>query len=131
LSDKGNECVWSQALRHKSPVPAIAERLKELIKDGRVVMIGPMRQELLSGISDIAQFNRLKDIISSFEDLTIETGHYIKAAEFSNICRNKGVRGSTIDFLICAVAKAENLAIFSTDRDFENFRKHLPVKLLK
>ena len=26
-------CVWSQALRHKDPVPAITERLKELIKD--------------------------------------------------------------------------------------------------
>lgn len=124
-------CVWSQALRHKANITEITDKLKEFIKDGRVVMVGPIRQELLSGISDISQFNRLKDILSAFEDIALETGHFIKAAEFSNICRTKGIQGSTIDFLICAVANIENLIIFTTDRDFENYKKYLPIKLMK
>jgi len=33
------------------------------------VIIGPIRQELLSGISDISQFNKLKDMLSAFEDI--------------------------------------------------------------
>ena len=93
-------------------------------------MIGPIRQELLSGISDVSQFNRLKDIFSAFEDIPLESKHFIKAAEFSNICRKKGIQGSTIDFLICAVANIENLIIFTTDKDFASYRKHLPIKLL-
>ena len=94
------------------------------------MIIGPIRQELLSGISDVSQFNKLKDMLSAFEDIALESKHFIKAAEFSNICRQKGVQGSTIDFLICAVANIENLIVFTTDRDFENYKKHLPIKLL-
>ena len=123
-------CVWSKTLRHKSPNSEITDKIKELIKDGRIVIIGPIRQELLSRISDTSQFNRLKDMLSAFEDITLESKHFIKAAEFSNMCRQKGVQGSTIDFLICAVANIENLIIFTTDKDFENYKKHLPIKLL-
>ena len=124
-------CVWSQVLRRKSPTPELADKLNELIKDGRVVMIGPIRQELLSGISDTSQFKRLKEVFSAFEDIALKTNHFIKAAEFSNICRNKGIQGSTIDFLICAVANIENLIIFTTDKDFENYKKYLPITLIK
>jgi hypothetical protein len=105
-------------------------KIKELIKDGAVAMIGPIRQELLSGISDVSQFNKLKDKLSAFEDISLESAHFVKAAEFSNICRKKRVQGSTIDFLICAVACIENLIIFTTDNDFENYKKYLPIKLL-
>ncbi|MHB8881500.1 MAG: type II toxin-antitoxin system VapC family toxin [Thermodesulfovibrionales bacterium] len=122
-------CVWSVALRHRSPDPEITDKITKLIKDGSVVMIGPIRQELLSGISDTSQFNRLRDILSAFEDIPLESKHFIKAAEFSNICRKKGIQGSTIDFLICAVSAVDNLIIYTTDRDFEHYRKHLPIKL--
>jgi predicted nucleic acid-binding protein len=76
-------CVWSQALRHKSPLPEITVKVEELVKDGRVVMIGPIRQELLSGISNISQFNRLKEKLSAFEDIRLESTHFVKAAELS------------------------------------------------
>ncbi|MCG2721014.1 MAG: PIN domain-containing protein [Thermodesulfovibrionales bacterium] len=123
-------CVWSKALRYKSSDLEIAEKMKALIKNGAVVMIGPIRQELLSGLSSISQFNKLKDILSAFEDIPLESKHFVKAAEFSNICRKKGIQGSTIDFLICAVAHIQNLLIFTTDKDFENYNKYLSIKLL-
>ena len=123
-------CVWSKALRYKSSDPAETDKINELIKNGSVVMIGPIRQELLSGISNISQFNKLKDILSAFEDVPLENKHFIRAAEFSNICRKNGIQGSTTDFLICAVANIENLIIFTTDKDFENYKKYLPIKLL-
>ncbi|TAN43057.1 MAG: PIN domain nuclease [Nitrospirae bacterium] len=123
-------CVWSNVLRHKSSDPAIAEKVIKLIKNGSVVMIGPIRQELLSGISDAAQFSNVKDKLAAFEDIPLESDHFIKAAEFSNTCRKKGVQGSTIDFLICAVSAIENLIVFTTDKDFVNYKKYLPIKLL-
>jgi predicted nucleic acid-binding protein len=122
-------CVWSSALRHRKPNHALESKLKELINDGRVVIIGPIRQELLSGISNEAYFKALKEHLSAFEDIPLVSDYFIKAAEFSNICRKKGVQGSTTDFLICAVACAENMAIFTTDSDFENYKKHIPIRL--
>lgn len=124
-------CVWSQVLRHKNPNLELTKKMKDLINDGRVCIIGPIRQELLSGVPDIKQFNQLKELLSSFEDIPLETEHFLRAAEFTNICRSKGIQGSTIDFLICAVAHSENLMIFTTDNDFENYEKYLSIKLIK
>ncbi|KQC07181.1 MAG: twitching motility protein PilT [Smithella sp. SDB] len=124
-------CIWSQVLRHKSPDTDLAKKLQELVQNSRVAIIGPIRQELLSGISQMKQFNALKETLSSFEDMPLNTEHYEKAAEFCNICRRKGVQGSTIDFLICAVAVMENLIIFTLDKDFENYKKYLPLRLIK
>ena len=124
-------CVWSQTLRHKSPNAELAKKLQDLIRDGRVAIIGPIRQELLSGISIRKRFEQLRDDLSSFEDILLRTEHFEKAAEFSNICKSKGVQGSNIDFLICAVAVLESLPIFTTDKDFANYKKHLPLKLVK
>lgn len=124
-------CVWSAALRQKSPDADLSKKLQELIRNSRVAIIGPIRQELLSGISHPKRFDELKETLSAFEDVSLTTEHYEKAAEFCNICRRKGIQGSTIDFLICAVAVMENLVIFTTDKDFENYSKHLPLKLIK
>ena len=124
-------CIWSQVLRHKSPDTDLARKLQEIIQNARVAIIGPIRQELLSGIAQVKQFNELKETLSSFEDLPLNTVHYEKAAEFSNICRRKGIQGSTIDFLICAVAVMNNLLIFTIDKDFDNYKKYLPLRLIK
>lgn len=41
--------VWSLALRRARPFPAgIVQEFAELVQEGRVVIIGPVRQELLS-----------------------------------------------------------------------------------
>jgi len=124
-------CIWSHVLRHKKADEELTEKLKDLIKDGRVVMIGPIRQELLSGISDPTQFRDLKNKLSSFEDLPLLTAHFEKEAEFSNTCRKKGVQGSTTDFLICAISNLQKLQIFTDDKDFINYKKHLPIQLYK
>ena len=124
-------CIWSQVLRRRYSDEALAERIKDLLRDGRLVMIGPIRQELLSGISDSKQFHELKKILSAFKDIPLSTIHFEKAAEFSNLCRKKGVQGSTIDFLICAIAHLENFVIFTTDKDFEIYKKFLPIGIMK
>ena len=122
-------CIWSQILRHKKPDTELSEKLKDLIKDGRVVMIGPIRQELLSGISEPSQFKQLTEKLSPFEDLPLLSAYFIKAAEFSNICRKKGIQGSTTDFLICAISNLQKLQIYTNDKDFLNYKKYLPIHL--
>jgi len=122
-------CVWSAVLRRKSPDPDLSAKMKDLIEAGRVAVIGPIRQELLSGISDPVQFRKLKSALSGFDDLSLRTEHFEKAAEFGNTCRKDGVQGSSIDFLICAVSAAEGWPVFTTDKDFDTYRKYLPIRL--
>lgn len=125
-------CVWSQALRRNSSKDLIIiKELTELIKDVRVQLIGPIRQELLSGIKSEKQFAELRYYFSAFPDLPIEALDYEKAAEFYNVCRRKGIQGSNTDFLICAVAFHRDFEIFTIDKDFENYQKYISIKLYK
>jgi predicted nucleic acid-binding protein len=122
--------VWSLALRRKqvSEDPAVLE-LRALLQEGRAHLIGPIRQEVLSGIRERPQFDRLRDHLREFPDLPIRTADHERAAEFFNVCRARGVQGSNTDFLICAVAHRYGMAILATDGDFPLFAPHLPIQL--
>ena len=106
--------VWSLAFRRSppdaNPDPAAhhargkVELLRDLVTDGRVILIGAIRQELLSGIKNQAQFLKLRNTMAAFDDLALTREDYERAADYLNTCRSKGVQGSNTDFLICAVA---------------------------
>lgn len=123
--------VWSLALRRRVQVAHETEALSHLIEDGSVSIIGPIRQELLSGISSTVQFEKVKEDLAAFEDTPLSQEHFELAAEFSNKCRKHGIQGSHTDFLICAVARLEKQAIYSADRDFDHYAKHLPITLFR
>ena len=122
--------IWSLVLRRKKRQRSSAsENILKLIDESRVVILGPIRQEILSGIKDRKQFNLLKEYLKAFPDLLIETKDYELAAEFFNICRAKGIQGSNTDFLICATAVNNNYSIYTLDKDFSLFKKYLPIIL--
>ncbi len=126
--------VWSLALRRQRPKAKeqiLIDELSELIRELRAVLIGPVRQEVLSGIPDPAKFEVVKQHLEAFDDLPIIEADYEEAARVFNVCRKKGVQGSHIDFLICAVAMRHSAAIFTTDKDFTNYAKHLDLELHK
>jgi len=126
--------VWSLALRRKradlSPrEEQITQALKEVIRDGRARLVGVVRQELLSGIREEERFRKLRDYLRAFDDPALETGDYEEAAQMHNRCRARGIAGSAIDFLICAMASRRNWQIFTTDQDFERYGRVLGMKL--
>jgi predicted nucleic acid-binding protein len=126
--------IWSLALRKKginSGNNAAIQNLIDLIRDGRIAIIGSIRQEVLSGISDERKFQEIKSKLSIFFDYEIQTEDYEYAAECSNICRRKGIQGSHTDFLICAVAIKNSWEIFTEDADFLGYEKYLPIRLYK
>lgn len=124
--------IWSLALRRKKkPSSSEIRMLESLIENQKVCILGPIRQEILSGIKDNKQFLQLKETLSAFDDSPILTKDYELAAEYYNICRSKGVQGSNTDFLICAVSCNNRFPILTTDKDFEIFSKHLPISLIK
>jgi predicted nucleic acid-binding protein len=122
--------VWSLALRRARRVDDnVPRELAELIREGRVVVIGPVRQELLSGVKTKPQFEQLREHLRAFPDLELESTDYEEAAAFFNRCQERGVQGSNTDFLICAVAMRRNLSIFTTDNDFNHFARVLKIDL--
>ena len=122
--------VWSLALRREQQGETAA-KLAALIRASQVVMIGPVRQEILSGISNEKMFEDLKSRLEYFDDLPITAADYETAAQFYNLCRSKGVQGSHVDVLICAATANNDLLIFTADQDFEHYATHLLIRLFE
>ena len=126
--------VWSLALRRKNESLSTNERflvaeLSELIREGRARMIGLVRQELLSGIKATEQYEKLRLHLRSFPDEVVDTSDYEEAAKAGNRCRAKGVVVSIVDILLCTVANKRLWTIFTTDPDFSNYAKVLPLRI--
>jgi len=122
-------CIWSACLRRKTPDRLLVKTLKDLIGDGRVVMTGNIRQEILSGISSELQFEKIRSHLSAFRDIPLHEEHYELAARYYNRCRKNGIQGAHADFLICAIASIEKFLVFTTDKDFLYYQKHIPLNL--
>jgi predicted nucleic acid-binding protein len=126
--------IWSLALRRRDAnlnprEQRLTGALRELIQDGRAQLVGPVRQELLSGLREDASFGKLRDRLRAFDQVPLDVADYEEAARLNNQCRARGIAGSAIDFLICATALRRNWQIFTTDRDFPRYAVVLPLKL--
>lgn len=141
-------CIWSLALRGKTPRNIkVAEELATLIKENRAKIIGLIRQEILSGYSDwrsqsdvqstanresrLTRYEKLRSKLKPFPNEQVIDIDYETAAEYSNICRSKGIQGSHIDFLICAVSNRLKMKIYTSDKDFTFYSQHLPIALYR
>lgn len=126
--------IWSLALRRRSRALKADEaghvrEWERLVRAGNAHLIGPIRHELLSGVRDNRAWERLRAALRPFPDLPITTDHYERAAQFFNRCRAKGIAGSAIDLLICAVSTEYGARIYTTDADFRRYAGVLKLKL--
>jgi predicted nucleic acid-binding protein len=128
--------IWSLALRRRSGDLSPAEtrfvtEWRRLVRRDRARIVGPIRQELLSGLREAAAFERLRGILRDFEDEQIVPEDYEEAARFTNRCRSVGIASSAVDALLCAVAVRLRAPVFTTDADFARYARHLPLRLHK
>ena len=128
--------IWSLALRRRSARLNVDEEtrvaaLSRLIELGEAKLIGAIRQELLSGITERKEFDALRDELRNFQDEPLDREDYERAAEMTNRLTSIGIACSPIDVLLCAVAKRRDWEIFSADRAFERYSKEFDCPLLR
>jgi len=118
-------CVWSLSLRRRSTAQLNAveqqmvAQLKEAIQDDRALIVGPIRQEILSGIRDKVHFAKTERLLEPFRDEEITAGDYVEAARLFNICQDHGVQCGAVDTLLCAVAVRNRYGILTCDAALE------------
>jgi predicted nucleic acid-binding protein len=128
--------VWSLSLRRRVADLSLSERrvtqnLYDLVQRRTVRLLGPTRQEVLSGIREESQFLRIRDHLRDFPEVEMDAGDYEEAARASNQCRRRGIAGSPVDLLMCTVSLRYGWQIFTTDRDFARYAKVLPIQLFE
>jgi hypothetical protein len=127
--------IWSLGLRRRPAVLSSRERelvarWAALLRENRAAIIGPIRQEILAGIRDPNQFLALRQRLEAIPNTPILDEDYVQAALFYSRCRARGVTGSSIDLLICAVSARLELPVFTCDEAFGHYARHLPIALL-
>ena len=127
--------VWSLVLRRRGSAVlnpkqvAVVTEWKKRSLSSETALIGIVRQEILSGVRDPAQFDRLKGAVDNFPCLTTSIKDHDFAAECYNICRAAGITGNPVDMLICACAIRHDVPIFTVDPDYDRYAKHLSLRL--
>ena len=122
--------VWIEAFKKGGDGGCdYVRELRELVEDDRVQMVGQVRMEILCGVQDQKQFNKLKAAIAAFPDRPLDHEVYELAANMFNHCRLKGDPGPMSDFIICASSMLWKMPILTMDEDYQAYRKHLPIEL--
>lgn len=126
--------VWELVLRRDPASRSLEEQIivsawSKLVSTGSAVMIGTIRQEVLSGVSDEKRFLLLKAHIDSMHHIeTSKEEHYL-AAELFNRCASSGIRVAAADILVCAAARTHRLPLFTLDQEFERIAPLVEIDL--
>jgi predicted nucleic acid-binding protein len=128
--------VWLLALRRRvvdlsGSEQLLTQVLHDVIQQRRALLLGSVRQEILSGIREESQFRRIRDYLRAFPNVGLDSVDYEEAARISSDCRRTGIATSAIDMLICAVCLRNDWDVFTTDRDFERYHHVARIRLLK
>ncbi len=115
-------CIWSLALRRSSRAILSPEdrgllaSLTRAVQSDDAVIIGPIRQEILSGIPQSDQFEKIRSALAAFPDEPLTSADFEEAARMCNLCRSRGIASGAVDILLCAVAERRNWTILTSDK---------------
>jgi len=101
-------------------VRAFRERVEA--GDG-VFLIGNILQELLDGLRNRKDFERLKKLLEPFPLLPLERETCVQAARLRQHCRSKGIQVGPIDCLIASACIEHGFPLLTNDRDFGHIAK--------
>lgn len=104
---------------------ALTDRVAALLEGERQVAIpGIVLQELLSGISERAQHERvLAAVRESFPVVLATEGDHLKAADLVTAAAGNGIALSTPDALIAAQAVNRRASLLTSDAGFQSLTK--------
>lgn len=125
--------VLSLAFRRRkggAAEPEMVGHLRKMIEDDFPLGIpGIVLQELLSGVRDRNQFNRLDRLLGGFPLLIADADDHRRAAQIANACSAAGVSTSAPDCLIAAQSAGRGNALFTLDEDFRRMAPHCGLTL--
>lgn len=102
---------------------AITKRLSSMLVQGEAGVIGPIRQEVLTGIRHVSQFDRLRYLLDGIKTIDLELQDFDEAARLTNVLLTKGITVSPTDSLLAAAALRRSLSVYTLDADFQHFSR--------
>jgi predicted nucleic acid-binding protein len=115
---------------YRKTEPKAVDDLRQMIADDWPLAIpGVVLQELLAGVLEESQFSRLQRILAAFPTVTATRETHVSAAKIAVACRRVGVRCSTVECLIAALATDSASLLFTLDRNFSKIAPQCGLRL--
>jgi len=121
--------VWIAFFRDVSSreVELLARSLQQV---DRVLMCGPVLQEVLQGLKSGRDFKKERLRLSKYRFLEATSWTFARGAGLYRRMRKKGFALGPFDTIIAAVCLEYNVALLTLDRtDFEPLARHAGLKL--
>ncbi|HKN87459.1 MAG TPA: PIN domain-containing protein [Nitrospiraceae bacterium] len=93
-------------------------------------MTGHVLQQLLDGLRNKQDFDRLQHILEPFPLVPLNRSAYIAAAQLRQRCRVNNVQAGPMDCLIAAACIEHGFPLLTADRDFTYIAKHSDLVIL-
>ena len=100
------------------------ERVRRLVADDRVVMIGAVRAEVLRGTRDEAEYRRLSAQLDALIRVTTEERDWDEAARLGFTLWRAGTTVGLADLVLVAVAIRQGLTVLHGDADLDRVARH-------
>jgi predicted nucleic acid-binding protein len=121
--------AWIQTFRPQCD-KSLADAVKELIRNDRVLMPGLIKAELLRGTRTEAEFEHLKDLLESLIYLPVNESFWDDLAAFSFNLFRKGLTVTLVDTAIALLSIQSKAPLLQCDRHFEMIAEVTELKLL-
>jgi predicted nucleic acid-binding protein len=124
--------VWSFVLRRprvEETNPYVRTFRAHIRAEDGVFLTGNVLQELLDGLRNKQDFDRLQHILEPFPLVALNRITYVAAADLRQRCRVNGIQAGSIDCLIAAACIEHGFPLLTADRDFAYIASHSDLLL--
>lgn len=101
--------------------------IKKAISSDLVAVNGVIIVEVLSGISNEAEFKKVRSHFQGFHDLSLSENDFIEASLLGSSLRRKGVSVPPVDLMIAASAIRTKSRLYHLDGHFDLIARHAPL----
>jgi predicted nucleic acid-binding protein len=96
-----------------------ADEVAVLLKDNRAVVTGIIIAELLQGIKDSKEEQKIAELFQAINSVELTTELWIKAGLLAFSLRKKGIILPLTDIAIAVIALEYDLPLFTLDKHFQ------------
>ena len=125
--------VWSLVLRRGRVDEANqwVKTFRSCVETGHYIfLLGPILQELLTGVRTAKDFDRLIRALRPFPLLPLERETFVLAAQINNQCRSRGSQAGHVDYLIAAACIENACPLLTADRDFTRITERTELMVM-
>lgn len=120
--------AWIMVLR-KNSLEELKNRVDHLLRENAVAVIPIVKVELLGGVKNDAEFERLGRRLDSLVCLNMDNDVWDKAARTAYELRKKGLTVPYTDIIIAAAAIYHKATLLHIDRHFDMIAKQVPLNV--